>query len=257
MPLSPTGDAGSDIIFPMAKAAEYIRHPELLDSNSVGVLRRLVERYPYYQTARLLLLQNLYQLHDPLYQQELRRSAIMVGDRSVLFNMAEGHNYEIHPTPDQEAAAQPSQAGNEEQQDRTLSLIDAFLESTPDPSARQASTTKAKVPIDATTDYMAYLMQQEDQPELPPTAPSTRQATLSGKLQLQDKEEYETPDEEDAPKEEYFTETLAKIYIKQQKYERALEIIRALSADNPKKNSYFADQIRFLEKLIKINNKRQ
>ncbi|MDR0976793.1 MAG: tetratricopeptide repeat protein, partial [Prevotellaceae bacterium] len=48
--------------------------------------------------------------------------------------------------------------------------------------------------------------------------------------------------------------TLAKIYIKQQRYEKALEIIKKLSLNYPNKNSYFADQIRFLEKLI-INAK--
>ena len=47
-----------------------------------------------------------------------------------------------------------------------------------------------------------------------------------------------------------FTETLAKIYIKQHRYEKALEIIKKLSLNYPKKNAYFADQIRFLEKLI-------
>lgn len=50
------------------------------------------------------------------------------------------------------------------------------------------------------------------------------------------------------------TETLAKIYIKQHRYEKALEIIKKLSLNYPKKNAYFADQIRFLEKLI-INAK--
>lgn len=52
----------------------------------------------------------------------------------------------------------------------------------------------------------------------------------------------------------YFTETLAIIYIKQHRYEKALEIIKKLSLNYPKKNAYFADQIRFLEKLI-INAK--
>ena len=51
-----------------------------------------------------------------------------------------------------------------------------------------------------------------------------------------------------------FTETLAKIYIKQHRYDKALEIIKKLNLKYPKKNAYFADQIRFLEKLI-INAK--
>lgn len=54
--------------------------------------------------------------------------------------------------------------------------------------------------------------------------------------------------------DEFFTETLAKIYIKQHRYEKALEIIKKISLKYPKKNAYFADQIRFLEKLI-INAK--
>ena len=54
--------------------------------------------------------------------------------------------------------------------------------------------------------------------------------------------------------ESYFTETLAKIYVKQQRYDKALEIIKKLNLKYPKKNAYFADQIRFLEKLI-INAK--
>ena len=73
--------------------------------------------------------------------------------------------------------------------------------------------------------------------------------------QAEDEEEEKSEDcvverEDDS----YFTETLAKIYIKQHRYEKALEIIKKLSLNYPKKNAYFADQIRFLEKLI-INAK--
>ena len=53
----------------------------------------------------------------------------------------------------------------------------------------------------------------------------------------------------------YFTETLAHIYVKQKRYEKALQIIKNLSLKYPEKNVYFADQIRFLEKLI-INTKK-
>ena len=60
-----------------------------------------------------------------------------------------------------------------------------------------------------------------------------------------EEEEYNKPLEE-----EFLTESLAHIYIKQRKYHRALEIIKCISLKNPEKNIYFADQIRFLEKLI-------
>ena len=47
-----------------------------------------------------------------------------------------------------------------------------------------------------------------------------------------------------------FSESLAKIYIKQRKYSKALEIITNISLKFPEKSIYFADQIRFLKKLI-------
>jgi predicted Zn-dependent protease len=58
----------------------------------------------------------------------------------------------------------------------------------------------------------------------------------------------------DNAEEEYFTETLARIYIKQGRYQKALDITQRLSDKYPQKNAYFADQIRFLEKLV-INSK--
>ena len=82
----------------------------------------------------------------------------------------------------------------------------------------------------------------------------------TGKITLNENPEYlpqisdNDNDESKNVEETYFTETLAKIYIKQGRYSKALEIIRQLSLEYPKKNAYFADQIRFLEKLI-INNK--
>ncbi len=54
------------------------------------------------------------------------------------------------------------------------------------------------------------------------------------------------------------SESLAKIFIKQGKYAKALEIIRNISLKFPEKSIYFADQIRFLQKLIlneQINNR--
>lgn len=48
------------------------------------------------------------------------------------------------------------------------------------------------------------------------------------------------------------TEKTAKEMIARGDYRGALEIIKALNLNNPEKNIYFADQIRFLKKLIFI-----
>lgn len=50
--------------------------------------------------------------------------------------------------------------------------------------------------------------------------------------------------------ESLLTESLVKIFIKRHNYERALDIISRLSLNYPEKSVYFADQKRFLKKLI-------
>lgn len=54
--------------------------------------------------------------------------------------------------------------------------------------------------------------------------------------------------------ETMFSESLAQSYIAGHNFSRALEIIEHISANNPEKSIYFADQIRFLRKLV-LNEK--
>ena len=68
-----------------------INHPELLGRDTLYELRSIVARYPYFQTARLLMLKNLYLLHDPDFGAELRRSVLYVSDRRALCRLIEGH----------------------------------------------------------------------------------------------------------------------------------------------------------------------
>ncbi len=81
----------------------------------------------------------------------------------------------------------------------------------------------------------------------PAIAPKAKKAG-NNRVNILGKGEPTTP--ESGTEDTFFTESLAKIYIKQRRYEKALEIIKKLSLKYPEKNIYFADQIRFLEKLI-------
>lgn len=53
------------------------------------------------------------------------------------------------------------------------------------------------------------------------------------------------------------SESLAKIYIRTRRYDRAYEILTRLSLAVPEKNAYFADQLRFLRKLMAAEKLRQ
>ncbi len=75
-----------------------------------------------------------------------------------------------------------------------------------------------------------------------------------GRFDLEDLPTEETPHTVHEPQNDVgngvLTEAMARIYIKQGKFDKAIEIIERISLKYPKKNRYFADQVRFLEKLI-------
>jgi hypothetical protein len=50
------------------------------------------------------------------------------------------------------------------------------------------------------------------------------------------------------------TETLAKVFIKQKKYVKALEAYQILGLKYPEKNSFFADRIEEIKDLQKLKN---
>ena len=74
---------------------QLIQHPQNLNKQTLYDLRSLLATYPYYQTARLLMLKNLYLLHDPCFDEELRRAALYITDRKALFQIVEATHYQI------------------------------------------------------------------------------------------------------------------------------------------------------------------
>lgn len=229
-----------------------INHPELLNRETLYELRSIVARYPYFQAARLMMLNNLYLLHDQDFGAELRRSVLYITDRRVLCRLIDGYTDRV-ATEDFEATEVPTV-------DRTLSLIDAFLETLPVESS-------GTLPVsDTMGDYASRFLMVEDSMAPLESTESSNDGSVDRALELiAHKEsskatplsntlEAEAIVDDESLDESYFTETLAKIYIKQHKYSRALEIIRSLYLQFPEKNAYFADQIRFLEKLIINNN---
>lgn len=248
-----------------------------MDRDTLYELRATLALHPYWQTPRLLMLQNLYLLHDPTFNDELQRAAIYITDRHTIFNMLEAAHYQLRQQIADNTPS-PAAAGG----DRTVSLIDTFLDSIPADIDEPASKRKP-TPADATIDYVGYLLATEGD-DAGSQTPQMRGQDLidtfleqeKGRMQLTALSATDDDDDEFAPDaadlssagdssaqdgddndEEYFTETLARIYIKQGRYQKARDIISRLSNLHPQKNSYYADQMRFLEKLIINNNKKQ
>ena len=230
-----------------------VNHPEKLNRDTLYELRAIVARYPYFQTARLLMLNNMYLLHEPDFGIELKRSVLFMADRRALCRLIEGEG-RIEPD-DRLVPEEPSV-------DRTMTLIDAFLGTLPEDALSPDPLAQSIAGGDYMMQYLNDTdMSEEDTPLVDIIGQLSGNVSESAETSESKASEASSSDDainvlmpEETLDESYFTETLAKIYIKQKKYSRALEIIRSLYLQFPEKNAYFADQIRFLEKLIINNN---
>lgn len=242
---------------PQKPLIDYIRRPDTMDKQAIEQLKLQIEEYPYFHAARILLLQALHKHHSLQYDQELKRNAVMVPSRASIFHLTEEAHYKVR----EERKRYGTSSAGEKRTSGTDELISNFLDSLP-----QTPTSSQGVPVDATRDYISYMLQNEQDGEEMTVAPMNGGGVVeefleqgNGRISLNPVAETkyaEEPKRQEDKSEgkEIFTEIMAGIYIKQGKYESAIKIIRQLSLKYPKKNRYFADQIRFLEKLV-INEK--
>jgi len=218
-------------------------------------LSGLIKEYPYFQTAHFLHTLNLLYLKDTRFTFDLRKTAIYLPDRERLFFKVE----------EQFFTSELMEAAEKEKipVDSPAEIINSFLSKKNNETEIESFETKSS-PV--STDYISYFLSDNDENDETPSFKHQeiideflkKDAVSSIKINLKNQDELSEKhidkDSGSTNDEGFFSETLAKIYIKQKKYNKALEIIRALNLIYPEKNRYFADQIRFLEKLI-INTK--
>ncbi|GHT06609.1 hypothetical protein FACS189440_02650 [Bacteroidia bacterium] len=229
------------------------------DSATLTDLQNLLEEYPYFQTAQLLYTLNLRANKDSRFNAELRKTACQSVDRRKLFYLIEDKSF---PPEMIEKLERKEEAALES----SFDLIDFFLAERGEKEKK--NERKTIHPEMVSTDYVAYLLSEKAEDSKTQPAMLQHQETIDKFLEEDEKapvrivlkdpdisKENPFPDLDTVEEGSFFSETLAKIYIKQKKYEKALEIIRQLNLIYPEKNRYFADQIRFLEKLI-INAKK-
>jgi len=70
----------------------YIQKPEKLDKQSLPVLDELIQKYPFFQTARLLHIKNIHNINSQIDKNELSLTATYVSDRKTLY-------YLLHKIP--------------------------------------------------------------------------------------------------------------------------------------------------------------
>lgn len=238
---------------------DYIRHPETLDTGALMQLRGMVDKYPYYQAARIMYLRALYEMHDPAFDGELRRAAVLLPSRRTLYELFESHNA-IPDNPIRASHTQKLPANDEKAtaKDSTEEFLADFLTAMPEQPAQRNGS-----PVDARQDYMEWLMSTGDIDQAP-DSPAMGQEKIDifldrneGHIALDDNLDVTPlPQAEESTEvvgevpESQLTEALAHIYIKQKQYGKALRIIQRIAERRGEKQRHYMDQLRFLSKLI-------
>lgn len=209
-----------------AELNHYIAHPEQLNKSTLSDIQQLADMYPYCATFTILYAKNLWNVNDLRFKAFVQKAALSTYHRDVL----------------QQLMAIPAVAVN----DYSHSFISTS-------TIQQFNDSTIKRFNEEPAPY-----QLAELPEEEPIKPLKQQDLIdkfiasNPKIHLSDKFEYEEPQNltQNEVSESVFTESLAKIYIKQGQYEKALHIFEKLNLKYPEKNTYFADQIRFLTKII-------
>ncbi len=231
---------------------QYLQHPAQADAGLLAELSELMQTYPCFAAAKELYLKLLYDQKDMSYEACLFKTALAAPDRRQLYAYIHGLD-----------KAAPSDATDSQGFD----LIDSFL----GVSAEDAGATSEEEALASLQKmYAGYRLEPDpagDGAEVPFNSPLIQEFIDHPEEEIQPSAESDTEHVAQACDEivsmeqevnsaweslpcDSLTLTLVKIYLKQKKYERALEILKSLSLNNPEKSVYFADQIRFFEKLL-------
>lgn len=220
------------------------------DADTAGALRAALARYPYFALPAALLLRGG---NVPEDEAERLRAfvAVLTADKAALASLAVApENDPARFYPPEPVAAPIS----------TDSAIDTFLDTygstTPEEEALLERLIFNPVP-----DYADILAAEA--PEEPAAEPEGQDALIDAFLKREAAAPVPEPTlpeparEAEAPVAEAadssLSESLARIFISQGRYSRALEIISDLAEREPEGNPFYEDQMRYLRKLVRLS----
>lgn len=242
---------------------KFLTDPNLVDHTTSDDLRRLINIYPYCEALYWIYLRSLYIKDDAIFDDELMKYGLYISNRKLFYN------YLTHES----TTTQNSLTNNDSQ----LSILSSQL-STPDYfTLEQNQAQKQSLQQLAEQLKKARLSRQQQNTENRDTThnilTNETNKTTNTDDNLQQKSKTSNPKTNQTPTiskankapniekdkqtlESHLSEENAKKLIKEQKYLEAIEILRAISLNNPKKSANFALQIKFLETIINNHNKK-
>jgi hypothetical protein len=250
---------------------QYVRFPELLDDRSLGDIKNILQEYPFFQTASLLHIKNLHNQGSHEFEKTLRLTAISVPNRTRLFYLLDQRA--LFPVDNIAKILSTEETENEEVIDFAL-----LSQATPSIESENGKIKKEKnysfediilsgiagsgtfFNVDDKVDIDSFKKAFKKGQEIPIEQEKPRHLNLIDDF-IQKQPKIVPPSENKEPQadisiqsisenQDLITDTLAKIYIKQGLYEKALLAYEKLSLKYPEKNIYFAGQIKMIKQFI-------
>lgn len=227
-----------------------------LDGKDSEELLELIDKYPYCQSLQLLYTVSLANVHSTKFHDQLQKAAIVMPDRLKLCQLVSHGEFEwITLLNEIEGNKKKEETDNLDD----FLLIDRYLD-----NMGETSTDLPTYDI-ASAQISHYNLEELDTEES--DAFDEQEDIINSFIAAEEKGELFVPkveEKEDADYQEddvlalkkirekaFLSESLAKIYVKQHKYEQAIAIFSTLNLKYSKKYTYFADQIRYLETVLK------
>ena len=248
--------------------AELIKHPDKISKEQLSSLKNLANQYPYSGLIHSLLTKVYHLSNDIGYHSQLEKAAFTISDRLVLYKyihrpaLLEKIKEVIHN--DGQDSSQPKLKNDDPQllelEKNILSAainlsIQKEVEIENDQSKQNIENLSKTPEIDFSKKEMpllSWLMPLNEQNDGNKKLESEQLIDnyISGK-KTQEKNPFFSPIESAklslVDNEEFVTETLAKIHVKQGNYPKAIQIYEKLILKFPKKNVFFASRIRFIQ----------
>jgi hypothetical protein len=244
----------------------FLEHPDTLDPESAELLDNLVREFPYCQPAQLLYLCNLFNERDLRFNQQLRIAAIYASDRRKLYELiTNSHPAEkldnTRPVPGSDTVKEPESRPPELHESEIVKQVESVLppmepdlvqfdyqeasgETLPEPETQNRPAPPELAPE---TDMSSVKRPGADL--IDQFIKNSESRIIRADLELASREDLSLNSlKED---DEMLTETLAKIYIQQEYYLKAIQSYEKLSLKFPEKSVYFAGQIEMIRELIK------
>ncbi len=228
---------------------ETLKNPQKITTENTEVIKTIIEEYPYFQAARAVYLKGLKNNNSFKYNAELKTTAAHTTDRSVLFDFITSSKFV------EEQKLEPKEVHQQ--------ITEKIIKEEPVITIKEELSIGKPISFSKTeTHSFNEWMQLASQKKIERNP--VEKETIDKKVIIdtfikqnpkiskisKDTERKEVVLEE--KQDSYLmTETLAKVYLEQNKYENAIKAYEILSLKYPEKSGFFADQIKRIRILQK------